>query len=141
MRKDKIFIDTNVLIYAYSETEPDKKDITFTILEKHSVIISTQVINEYIWTMNKKYGVDIGQLQALSERFWQKFKVALLGKFTLDKALSMAIQYKFSYWDSLIIASALENECDTLYTEDMRTGQVIEGKLTIVNPFEREGIG
>ena len=48
------------------------------------------------------------------------------------------MQYKFSYWDSLIIASALENECDTLYTEDMQDGLIIEGKLTIVNPFKQE---
>ncbi len=133
--RDRIFIDTNVLIYAYSETEPGKKDITLTVLESHHIVISIQVINEFIWTMNRKYGIDFEQLQALSDRFWQKFEVALLRKFSIDKALSIAKQYMFSYWDSLIIASALENECETLYTEDMQDGQMIDDKLRILNPF------
>ena len=88
-----------------------------------------------MWTMNKKYGVDIEQLEALSDRFWQKFEVVLLRKSSIDKALRIVMQYKFTYWDSLIIASALENNCSILYTEDMQDGQVIDDKLKIVNPF------
>ena len=95
--RDKVFIDTNILIYAYSETELDKKDITLTVLENHHIVISIQVINEFIWTMNRKYGIDFEQLQALSERFWQKFEIGLLKKCSIDKALSIAKQYMFSY--------------------------------------------
>jgi len=97
-----------------------------------------QVINECIWTMNRKYGVDLGQIQALLDRFWKKFEVVLLDKPDIEKALNIAMQYKFSYWDSLIIASALKNNCGILYTEDMQDGQVIEEGLTIKNPFRQE---
>ena len=45
-------------------------------------------------------------------------------------------KYSYSYWDSLSIASALENNCKALYTEDMQDGQIIEDKLTIINPFK-----
>ena len=135
---DRVFIDTNIIIYAYSDTEPEKKEITLTILEDHNVIISIQVINECIWTMNRKYGVDLGQIQALLDRFWKKFEVVLLDKPDIEKALNIAMQYKFSYWDSLIIASALKNNCGILYTEDMQDGQVIEEGLTIKNPFRQE---
>jgi len=45
---NKVFIDTNILIYAYSTTELDKRNITFTILESYSIVISVQVINEFI---------------------------------------------------------------------------------------------
>ncbi len=45
-------------------------------------------------------------------------------------------RYRFSYWDSLIIASALENNCSILYSEDMQHSQVIEDNLKIINPFE-----
>ena len=134
--KDRVFIDTNVLIYAYSETEPYKKDITLTILESYYIVFSIQVINEIIWVMNKKYKIDFKSLQALSDIFWQKFDVTLLQKSSIDKALSIAQRYKYSYWDSLIIASALENECKILYTEDMQDGQIIEEKLKIENPFK-----
>jgi predicted nucleic acid-binding protein len=134
--KDRVFIDTNVLIYAYSETEPYKKDITLTILESYYIVFSIQVINEIIWVMNKKYKIDFKSLQALSNIFWQKFEVTLLQKSSINNALSIAQRYKYSYWDSLIIASALENECKILYTEDMQDGQIIEEKLKIENPFK-----
>ena len=134
--KDKVFIDTNVLIYAYSETEPDKKDTTLTILENYHIVFSIQVINEFIWVMNKKYKIDFKILQALLDRFWEKFEVTLLQKTSIDQALSIAQRYKYSYWDSLILSSALENRCKVLYTEDMQDGQTIDGKLNIENPFK-----
>jgi len=136
--KDKVFLDTNILIYAYSGTEPDKRYIALTILEEHSIVISIQVLNEFIWIMNRKYRISFEKLQILSDIFWRKFEVVLLRKSSVDKALSVANQYKYSYWDSLIIVSALENKCKILYTEDMQDGQIIEGKLKIENPFKRK---
>jgi predicted nucleic acid-binding protein len=88
--------------------------------------------------MNRKYEISFEKLQILSDIFWRKFEVVLLRKSSADKALSLANQYKYSYWDSLIIASALENKCKILYTEDMQDGQIIEGKLKIENPFKRK---
>ena len=54
---------------------------------------------------------------------------------TLKKAFEVSLRYQVSHWDGLIIASALEANCTTLYSEDMHHGHVIENKLTIVNPF------
>jgi predicted nucleic acid-binding protein len=53
----------------------------------------------------------------------------------IERALMIAETYKYSYFDSLIIASALEHHCRTLYSEDLQHGQIIEGTLTIQNPF------
>jgi len=53
------------------------------------------------------------------------------------KAVQIKLKYFFSYWDSLIIASALESGCSILYTEDMQDGQLIEERLKIVNPFKK----
>jgi predicted nucleic acid-binding protein len=63
------------------------------------------------------------------------YEVVGLNKFSVAKAIQIHTKYQYSYYDSLIIASALENDCTILNTEDMQTGQVIEGTLTIVNPF------
>jgi len=54
---------------------------------------------------------------------------------TIRKNIELCLRYNFSYWDSQIIASALESGCNILFTEDMQHGQVIEGILTIKNPF------
>lgn len=55
---------------------------------------------------------------------------------TIKKALQIKKDSKYSYWDSLIIASALENNCAILYTEDMQDGQVVDDNLIITNPFK-----
>lgn len=54
---------------------------------------------------------------------------------TQIKAINIKDKYKFQYYDSLIIATALENGCNTLYTEDMQHNQIIENQLKIINPF------
>jgi predicted nucleic acid-binding protein len=54
---------------------------------------------------------------------------------TCNKSISLMEKYYHSYWDSLIIPSALESDCSILYTEDMQDGQVIDDRLRIVNPF------
>jgi predicted nucleic acid-binding protein len=133
--EDKIFLDTNILIYAYSKTELDKRKIAHEILRTKTFVISTQVINEFIWVMCRKYQVEKEKLQMIGNRFLKMFEVVIINLHTIQKALNIFTKYNYSYWDSLIIASAIENGCSILYTEDMQTGQVLEGKLKIVNPF------
>ena len=138
--KDKTFVDTNVFIYAYSKTEPEKKNIALEILKNQNIIINTQVINEFIWVMNRKFSVQMERLRDLGVKLLQRFDIALIDQRTILKALDIAIGYKYSYWDSLIIASTLENDCSICYSKDMQHGQVIEDRLKIINPFkESEG--
>jgi len=65
----------------------------------------------------------------------KKFAIPIEEIEMIDVALRIQARFHFSYWDSLIVASALENGCKVLYTEDMQHGQIIEDSLTIVNPF------
>jgi predicted nucleic acid-binding protein len=65
-----------------------------------------------------------------------KFQVLSPGKDSLLNASRLRDEYVFSYWDSLVISSALESGCSILYSEDMQNGQVINKKLTIKNPFK-----
>ena len=52
-----------------------------------------------------------------------------------DLAMTIGERYQTSHWDSLIVAAALAEDCDILYSEDMQDGQVFEGRLTVINPF------
>ncbi len=130
-----VFIDSNILIYAYSETEVEKKNKVLSILESEDVSLNTQVINEFIWIMNRKFDVDLDSLKLISNNIFQLFDVILVTETTINKAIDLSQKLKYSYWDSLILASALEKKCNTLYTEDMQHGQIIEDNLKIVNPF------
>lgn len=131
----KVFIDTNVLIYAYSETEPEKKEKVLALLEQKAVCLSTQVINEFIWTMSKKFSIAMDLLKPATHNFFSMYEVFLLDEEAIVKAIELVEQRHFSYWDSLILSAALRTNCNILYTEDLQHGQVIDNKLTISNPF------
>ncbi len=134
--KNKVFLDTNILIYFYSKTEPRKKQMALELLGSKSVVVSTQVVGEFVWVMYRKFGVEREKLKIIGNRLLEKFEVVPINPETVKKALNIFETYKLSYWDSLIVASALEANCSILYTEDMQNGQVIDNKLKIVNPFE-----
>ncbi len=53
----------------------------------------------------------------------------------VKEAIALGERYQLSHWDSLIVAAALRANCDTLYSEDMQHGQLIDGRLTVINPF------
>jgi predicted nucleic acid-binding protein len=98
-------------------------------------VISIQVINEICNVLTKKYPtlqkdieLFLNDLIDICEVVQIYTKLALL-------SLKLHFKYKTSYYDSLIIASALESNCSTLYSEDLQHGQVIENSLKIINPF------
>jgi predicted nucleic acid-binding protein len=137
--KDRIFIDSNVLI-SLAEDNFEKKVIAAALLSNRPVI-STQVVNENISALLKK-GIPLQKTLSHAEKIKEESCLKSISFSTSIKALSIYERYRFSWYDCLIIASALENNCKILYSEDMQHNQVIEnpgnngaGKLTIVNPF------
>lgn len=135
MAENKVFLDTNILIYAYSNTETDKKEKVMGILSDDAVCFSTQVINEFIWVMNRKYKVNMDSLRIITNNLFEMYVVSLVDRATIGQAIDIASRYKYSYWDSLIVSSSIESGCDILYTEDMQHGQVVNNGLRILNPF------
>ncbi len=65
----------------------------------------------------------------------QESRVHPITPVTVIAALAIAERYGFSHFDSLIIATAMDAGCDTLYSEDMQDGQLIDNRLTVINPF------
>lgn len=96
--------------------------------------ISNQVINEYYSVMLKNKASDAFIQVNIKNMLWH-CDVFCLNLETLAAAFEIRERYRFSWWDSLIVASALETECEQLYTEDLQHGQIIEDRLRIVNPF------
>lgn len=134
--RDKVFIDTNIVVYLYSSDELVKKDRVEKIIDSHSnIFISTQVINEFINVMHKKRSISLEHIAKAIQELTNYVEIATITTSTIHQALSIAKYYKYSYFDSLIIASALEHQCSLLYTEDMHHQQIIENSLQIINPF------
>ena len=133
---DRNFIDTNILVYLYSVDEPTKSNIAKDIFARGNSIISTQVLNEFSNILIKKYKQNaINIIQAINE-IEKIVYVATISNETIKLALNLKSVYGYSYYDSLIIASALETECNILITEDLHSNHLIENRLFIKNPFE-----
>jgi len=135
------FIDTNVWLYAFIRgQDPIKSERAAQLLsEDVPTILSTQVINETCVNLLKKASASESTIQELVHSFYSKYVVVDLDQPTLITASTLRDQYSISYWDSLIIASALNCGAQTLVTEDMQDGLVVESQLTIVNPFTTPG--
>ena len=132
---DKVFIDTNVLIYGYSEDEPDKRQRAIDCVRSGEAWISTQVLNETINVLKRKFSLSYSQIRDAVQEVSKGFPIILVSVNTIEMALNLAERYQYSYFDSLILASALEAGCQILYSEDLQDGQRIENQLMIVNPF------
>ena len=135
---DKIFLDTNVIIYLYSEDEDEKRKIICEQINSNYCITSTQVLNEASNVWLKKYAFTIGQVKTYLDGIEAVCdEILLIHRKTINQALNIKDRYGYSYYDSLVLASALESNCKTIITEDMSDGQIIFGSLEIANPFQR----
>jgi predicted nucleic acid-binding protein len=142
--KDNIFLDTNIFIYALTEPkdhrEITKRDIAIKLLKelvnKAQIIVSIQVINELHINMVKKFKIDDEiVLRVIRENIATIADIKNLSYQTYKKAFDIRTKYNISYWDSLVIASALENNCSTVYSEDMHHNLLLEDTMQIINPF------
>jgi predicted nucleic acid-binding protein len=132
------FLDTNVFVYLFDETDPVKRDVADRLIHRSlangSGCISYQVIQETMNVVIGKLGATPEQMRRLMEDIlfplWRVKPTRTLYR----RGLEMRTRYGFAVYDSLIVAAALEAGCGTLYSEDLQHGQRIEG-LTIIDPF------
>ena len=132
----KRFIDTNVVLYLYSEDELDKKKAADALVRgSQRAWISTQVLSETANVLRRKFKADYPDIAVAVTEVCAACNVYVLTAETISHALALGARYRHSYFDSLIIAAALECGCETLASEDMQDGLVVESSLTIWNPF------
>jgi len=133
----KVFIDTNIWVYAKFRSQEDTKhkhakELLSEITSQ--IVVSTQVINEFYSVMMKNNVADL-LVQKTINQLLPEVELQLISLNTIKKAWEIKLRYQYSIYDSLIIASAIEAGCNILYSEDMQHNQMIEDKLRIINPF------
>lgn len=137
--REIVFIDTNIFIYAAIDdiVHADKRIKSIRLLELpgEAIVVSTQVINEF-YVILLRNGFSDQDIHERALEIIGDTQVMSLSIDSMKLAWDIRERYKFSYWDCLIIASALESGCSILYTEDMHHGQVIDNRLKIMNPFK-----
>lgn len=132
---DRVFLDSNIIVYAYSVSDPRKQKIAENIILNNTCVVSTQVMNEYSNVCLKKYSVPVARILLDIDEIDKNCNLVKIDEATIKKALILKDIYGYSYYDCLVLSSALENKCNILYSEDMQDEQVIENTLKITNPF------
>jgi predicted nucleic acid-binding protein len=127
------FFDTNVLVYLASG-DAAKADRAEAILADGGAI-SVQVLNELTNVGRRKMRMSWPEIHAFLSSLRGLLTVHPITVETHEIGLTLAERYTLSTYDALIAASALEADCDRLWSEDMQHGLVVEGRLRIVNPF------
>jgi len=127
------FIDSNVVLYSLSK-DASKQRRALELLASGG-LISTQVLGEVANVMRRKLGYQVPAIRGVLLRLIGDCRLHPLAPSTVLRALDIAQQFGFSYYDSLIVAAAQEAGCDTVYSEDLQHGQVVGPGLTVINPF------
>lgn len=139
MPGDKVFLDTNILVYAYDASAGEKyalaKGVVSDLWSMDTGVLSTQVLQEFFVTVTNKVPkpLELTLAKKIVKDFLKWQVVVNDGESILD-AIDIQKKYHFSFWNSMIIESALKGRCDMIYSEDFSHGQVVEG-ATIKNPF------
>lgn len=131
----EFFLDTNILLYAASTAaaEKPKRDVARELLGRDGAGFSVQVLAEFFVNATSKFKLPEDTIIRILESL-ESYPILPVTEAVFWSALAIRKRYQISYWDSAIIAAAIELRCDTLYSEDLNHGQVYEG-LKVVNPF------
>lgn len=132
---DNVFLDSNILVYSYSNSEIPKQEIARRLIADSNSFISTQVLQELCNIVTRKFKFTYEQAAIAIKESCQNNSLHINTEDTLLRACQIAEKYGFSLYDSLIVSAALDSNCSTLYSEDLQDGQSIEGKLKVKNPF------
>lgn len=127
------FFDTNVLLYLLSEdtTKADRAEE----LVANGGVISVQVLDEFAAVASAKLGMSWDEIRDVLTPIRALCEIEPLTIETHDRGIEIAERYGLSFYDAMILASALSAGCKILYSEDLQDGQVIDRQLRIRNPF------
>lgn len=134
MTDRKAFVDSNILVYLIDNKSKEKTKKAHEFLSP-DFFISTQVIAENVNVCLKRLKLSKETAFDFAKLIMGRFRVLQISEQNLLKSFEVSIKYQLSSWDSIIIATALLHNCSIVYSEDMQDGLIIEGTLTIKNPF------
>ncbi|SCD20119.1 putative nucleic acid-binding protein [Proteiniphilum saccharofermentans] len=134
MNDKPVFLDSNICLYLLSK-DSTRKHTAETLLALPVTIISSQVINETINICIKKFCLPQQRITDHILFLMSCCRVVTISEVLQIKAIALHFRYQFSFYDSLIVAAALEAGCQILYSEDMQHELLVNNSLRIINPF------
>jgi predicted nucleic acid-binding protein len=141
MNEDKIFVDTNVLVYGHDADSGQKHAVARGILEElwnqHAGVLSVQVLQEFYVTMTRKvlHPLPPNKVRNIIQDYFS-WHIEVNDPLSVLVASRIEGNYRISFWDALIVTAASRAKAAKIFTEDLQAGQIIEGIL-IENPFKK----
>jgi predicted nucleic acid-binding protein len=136
----KIFVDTQILIYAMDNFDSQKKEKSRALLKElansNKGVISTQILQEFYKLVTEKISVD-SLITKSFLRFFNNFEVINITPILINEAIDCSILNQISFDKSLKLVTAETAKCEYFYTESLESDKIIRG-VTIKNPFEKE---
>jgi len=129
------FLDTNILLYRYSDQDDEKCRIAANLLESGNAMASAQVLNEFCNVVRKKFPAAYTSIESTLIDIQGLLPIAPLDFTDTLSAVHLSSRYQYSYYDALILASAQRHGCRVVLSEDMHSGQTLASGLRIWNPF------
>lgn len=134
----RFFIDSNVWLHSIMDQDEAKKAAAQKLVDRsgQKLFLRTQVLNEVCVNLKRKANVSEEQLRMIIGSFHLNHEVVQINESHLVKASEIRSHASFSFWDSIVAASALSANAQILFSEDMQDGYVLENRLRIENPFK-----
>lgn len=131
----KAFVDSNIWLYAFMDVTEPKHTLANVLLSQSDITLSPQVVNEICHNLIRKAAYTEDEIRTTIQNLQANYLILDVTLTAIQQASILRETYRFSHWDSLIIATAQSAGCATIYSEDMQHGLRV-GELTIVTPFK-----
>ena len=141
--RDRVFVDTNLLVYAYDRSEPEKQRQASRILDRLALagmgVIDTQIMAEFFVAVTRKISAPLSVAEAYQriQNYIRSWPVLGISEMVVLEAARGVRDHQFSFWDAQIWAAARLNQIPVVFSEDFNTGSIIEG-ISFVNPFSAD---
>jgi len=133
-----VFVDTNVVVYAFDTADIQKQQAAIAVLESdRRLVVSTQVLLEVWWVLTRRLSHPLPEdTAAVVVDELCRLPVVTIDVEMVRRAIDISRRFRIAVWDALIIAAARSAGCDSVLSEDLQAGQDFDG-VTVENPFAR----
>ena len=138
--KDRFFIDTNLWIYLFTRSEAiddarKKKAVVSLLRESDDIVISAQVLSEMSSVFLRKLNFPVDRVRGIIFEMVESLEIVPIDESSISYALDIVDRYHLSWYDALIVASAINAQAKIMFSEDMQHEMIVDNALRIINPF------
>lgn len=131
----RVFLDSNILVYAHSATDPVRRERARALADLPGAVVSTQVLGELANVLLRKFLLQGADVSSRVVEVARRCEVVPVTAGIVLDAFRVLERYRLGFFDAQVVAAALAARAETLYSEDLHHGLLIDGALRVIDPF------